>query len=151
MWRAALQGHEDVAQGRRARRTDDADPLREARQRLLAFGGEQALGFQSCLHPGEGFEQAPEAGAAQGFDVELEVAACFVERDQRPGFDLLPVFQPPWKRLGLVAEHHATRLGAFILQREIDMTGCGTGQVGNFSRHPEQRELPFEALPRQPV
>ena len=35
------------------------------------------------------------AGAAQGLDVELKVAARLIKRDQGARLDLLPVFQSP--------------------------------------------------------
>ena len=55
------------------------------------------------------------AGAANRLDIELELAAWLVERDQNPRLDSLAVFQSPADQLGTVAPHDAAHLGGGIL------------------------------------
>jgi hypothetical protein len=48
--------------------------------------------------------------ATSRFDVELEIAARFVERDQHARFDVLAVLESPAEQLRAAAEHDAAHL-----------------------------------------
>ena len=88
---------------------------RKAGERTFGLRSKDAFAFQFCLEAQKALEQIALAGAADGFNVKLKLAARFVKRDQRTRFNFLPVFQPPAKQLGPAAPHDAAHLGAFIL------------------------------------
>ena len=104
------------AQGGGLRAGDDGQVARKGRQRPCGCAGEQAFGFELCLEAQEAFEQVALAGAADGFDIELEFAARFVEGNQRACLDLRAVFQTPAEQLRPAAPHHATYLGAAVFE-----------------------------------
>ena len=70
---------EHVAQGGGLQRGHDADAARIGGQRLLVRGIEQPFPVQFVAQLEKGFEQRALAGAAHGFDVELEIAARLVQ------------------------------------------------------------------------
>ena len=82
---------------------------------------------------------------------ELEITARFVKGDKNAGFNVLPVFQAPSEQLRTVAEHHATYLRAFVLEREINVAGGSLRQVGNLTGNPAQRKRRLQPFPRQAV
>ena len=61
--------------------------VRETRERAFPPGGEEPFCFQLCLELLEALEQVAGAGLPHCLDVELEIAAGFVQADQHTGFD----------------------------------------------------------------
>jgi hypothetical protein len=110
------QSGENILQGGRAGRGDDADGARKARQGTLCRLGKQAFGGKALAQCDEGFIEFAQAGAAQALDRELKIAASLIERHQRLRFDLLAIFQPPGHESGPAAEHGAAHLGSGILE-----------------------------------
>ena len=142
-----MQRGQDVAQGGGLRAGDDGQATREAGQRLLAVNGKNALIFKFGLELQEALEEVALAGPADGFDVELEFAARLVEGNEDAGFDLMTVLQPPAEHLRPASPHDAAHLGAGVLERKVNVTGGGVGQVGDFAADPGQRKGRFEAVP----
>ena len=130
---------------------DDADFARKAWQGT--FGGivEESLAFELVLEAKELLVEIADACLACRFDVQLKVTACFVQRDEDAGFNVLAVCQAPAEQLGAVPEHHAADLRASVLEREVDVPGGGERQVGDFSGDPAQRERGFEPFSRQSI
>ena len=136
---------------RRLQRSDDADALRKAWQRQPALQGEQPFMLELGAQAGEGLEQRANAGMAQGLDIELEPPAGLVKRDEGARLHAHAVLQQERQQLGAAAEHDAVDLGAFVLQGEVEMAGCGAAQVGNFATDPQQRKAAFQRLAREAV
>lgn len=116
MRRTAHQRGQQVAQCRRLQGRDDADAARIARRRALAGIVEQPFGQQFFLEPGEGLEQCAQTGAPHALDIELKIAARFVQCDQGTNLDLLAVGDGERHELRAVAEHHAAHLRRGILE-----------------------------------
>jgi hypothetical protein len=91
-----------VAQGSCLQRGDDADAARKGGQGALAGAGEQAFAFELFLEAKELLVEVADAGATSRFDVELEIAARFVERDQHARLDVLAVLESPAEQLRAV-------------------------------------------------
>ncbi|MNM59889.1 hypothetical protein D3C81_711510 [compost metagenome] len=144
MRRAALQGGQHVAQGGRLRAGDDADAAREHGDGALALLVEQALRGQLFLQALERFIQGAHAGAADGFHIDLVIAARAVQRDEGAHFHLVAFARREARILGAAAEHHGAHLGAIVLQGEIPVTGSGAREVGNLAGDPGQGERAFE-------
>ncbi len=88
---AAAQCGQDVVQGRGPRGGHDADGARIQRQRALARLGEPAGSLELRFQLRKFFIQRADAGQADGFDVELEFAACLVNRRRCAHLDLYTV------------------------------------------------------------
>ena len=84
-----------VAQCRRLGRGDDADPARKDGEAALGCTFEEAFALEFFLEAQELFVKIADACLARRFDVQLKVAACFVERDEDAGLDVLAVLQSP--------------------------------------------------------
>ncbi len=97
------------------------------------------------------FVKPSGSGLPSRFNIQLKIATRLVERDQHAGLDMLAVFQPPAQQLRTVAEHHATYLRAFVLEREINVAGGSLRQVGNLTGNPAQRKRRLQPFPRQAV
>jgi hypothetical protein len=75
---ASRKGGQHVAEGGCLQRGDDADAMREARQRLPAFRRKQSFRLQLGAQTGECLEQCANAGMSQGFYVELKAPTRFI-------------------------------------------------------------------------
>lgn len=129
MRRATGQGAQNVAQRSGLRRGDDADTPREGGKRAFGRTGEKPFTLQPVLELQKFFVEIADAGSSCCLDIQLEIAARLVKRDEYPGLDVLAVFQSPAENLRTVAEHHTAHLGGGILQRKIDVAGTGAAQV----------------------
>jgi hypothetical protein len=99
-------------------------PTREERRAgALAGAGEQAFAGELFLEAQELLVEVADAVATRRFDVELEVAARLVKRDQHARFDVLAVGQSPAEQLRAAAEHDAAHLRGAVLEREVDVSG----------------------------
>ena len=88
---------DDVAAGGRVRARDDADGAREARQRALALGREQALGGEDALEPLDRGEVVAEPDPLDRARPEAELALRLVD-------------------LGLALDEHALTVGELELE-----------------------------------
>ena len=85
-----------------SRGRDDGDGGREARERALALGCEQALRLEFGPEPLE--RQPPQAARALGLELaddELELAAPLVERERAQSADLHPLLRVGGQALGI--------------------------------------------------
>jgi hypothetical protein len=149
--RAAPQRRQHVAQGRRLRRGHDAQHARKARQRALPRGVEQAFALELRLELLEGFVQRAQACASHHFDVQLEFAARFVKARARAHFHLHAVGRLPAEQHRFLAEHHTVDLRGLVLQSEVAVAGVVALEIGDFSAHPRERQMPLHDLPGEPV
>jgi hypothetical protein len=96
-------------------------PIRRGKtgRRRLAAASKRPSRFELFLEAQELFVEIADACLARRFDVQLKVAACFVERDEDAGLDVLAVLQSPAEQLRAIAEHDATHLRGGVLEREI--------------------------------
>ena len=133
--RAAPQRGENVAQCRRLQGSDDADPVRQDRQRPLDGGVEQALGQEPLAQPQELLPQAARAKTPHELHRELEFPARLIERHCRGNLHLVAVAGRKIKLRVAAAEHHAAHLGAGILEREIPVTAGSACQRREFTAH----------------
>ena len=145
---AAPQRGQDVAQGRRRKRGDDADLLRVFRDRALGRRIEQALFLQLLLQAQEALEQGPKPRPAHRLDVELEASARFVQGDQRSRLDALAVGQVPVQVRRAALEHDAIHLRGLVLEGEIQVAGGRRPQVRDLAGDPLQREAALEHVAR---
>jgi hypothetical protein len=83
--------------------------------------------FKSFLEAKELFVEVADAASTSRFDVELEIAAGLVKRDQHARFDVLAVGQSPAEELRATAEHDAAHLRGAILEREVDVSRTPRG------------------------
>ena len=95
LWCTTRERAQDVAQGSRLERGDDADAARETGQGALAGARKQSLAFELLLETKELLVEVADAGPTRRFDVELEVATRLVERHQDTRLDMLTIFQTP--------------------------------------------------------
>src|SRR5205809_417548 len=130
-----------------ASRGDHADRARQGRQRSFRVGIEQSLLFELVTEPKESLEQGAEPCAPHGFDIELEIAAGFVQADERLHLDLHTVARRPLEILLALSEHDAAHLGVLVLQDEIGVSRLGNGEVGYLAGHPKQRIAMLEQVP----
>src|SRR5436190_1075081 len=79
-----------------------------------------------------------EPCAPHGFDIELEIAAGFVQADERLHLDLHAVARRPLEILLALPEHDAAHLGVLVLQDEIGVSRLGNGEVGYLAGDPKQ-------------
>ena len=88
---AASEDVENIAQGRSLRRSDDSDSRGQGRDRLFAFGGEQAFGFELGFELLEGQLQRSRTFGLDVFGGDLQLAAVFVDGDPAADHDLQAV------------------------------------------------------------
>ena len=140
----APQRRQDVAERRGAQRRHDADGARKRRQRALALRGEPAGRREPRFQALESLVQRADAGEAHGLDVELELAARFVDRCGGADLDGEPVLQRESGELGLLPEEHAAHLRRAVLQIEIAVARGGAREIGDFARHPDEAQMPLD-------
>ena len=107
---AALEHVENVAQRGGLRRCDNADARGQRWDRLLAFGGEQAFGFEFGLELLEGQLQRTGAFGLDVFGRNLQFAAIFVDGDASAHDDLQAVGGAKAQQARRRAEHHDANL-----------------------------------------
>src|SRR5579864_324250 len=132
----ALDDVENVAQGRGLRRGDDSDASGKGRNRLLAFGGEQALGFKFCLQLFEGQLQRARAFGLDVLGRNLQFATIFINGDAPSHNHLQAVGGAETQQASGGTEHDHSDLGVAVFQGEVEVSGVGGAKVGNFSYDP---------------
>ncbi len=79
-----------VTQGRRCRRRDHADTLREHRQRTLTLRRKQPFGLQFRLESLKLLEERTASGRPDGVDVDLVTPTLLVQANASVNDDLIP-------------------------------------------------------------
>ena len=125
------------------------DRARIPRQRPLALGGEPAGGVETRLQAGELLVERALARQAHRLDIELELAAGFVDRRRGPHFDLLAVLERELRVLRLVPEEYAAHLRLRVLEVEVAMTGRCPGEVRNLPGHPDETQMALDEQARR--
>jgi len=95
----------------------------------LAFGVEQPFLGQASFEFVEGAAQCAFAGFLHVFGDELVVAACLVQADARTDQHLQAGFGGEAEMPVAVAEHRRADLGVRILEREVEVSGGGGGDI----------------------
>ena len=148
---AAREGGEEIPQRRGFARGGDTDRTGPRWQRTFALGIEEPLALELRLQPLERFVQGSEPGRAESFDVELELAAGFVQRDEGEELNLRTVPGKPVELLGTLPKEDATHLGIPILQGEITVTRAVAHETRHLAAHPEQGQAALQRGARFPV
>ena len=141
---AARQNLDHVRDGGAARRGDDPDAPREARQRTFSFGREEALGGEFLLELLEGQLQRAQPLGFQQFDQELVLAAGFVDIDAAARQHGEPVLRLEFPEAVGGAEGHRLHLGIAFLQGEVVVAAGGEFEAGDFAGHRNIGELAVE-------
>ncbi|CUJ09944.1 Uncharacterised protein [Achromobacter sp. 2789STDY5608621] len=149
--RAPRQRRQHVAQRGGMQRGDHADGARHRHRFALARRIEQAFRVQLLFQAQEGFVQIAQAGAAHGVDLQLVVAARFVQRHPDPDFDLVARARHEADRAGAAPEHDGAHGGAAVLEREVPMPGSRLREVGNLAANPQCRDAALQQLPHRLV
>ena len=105
-------------------RSDDSDPLRIGRDRLLVLAVEQALSLQTALKLFIGHLQRADARGLDIGGVDLVGAVPLIEGHKAPHQNHHAIFRLKLKPHGIAPEHDAPYSGGIVLQREVDMTGA---------------------------
>ncbi len=142
--KAAGEDVHHVRDGRAARRGDDADAPRKARQRPLALGREQPLGGQLLLELLEGQLQRAQPLRLQQLHQQLVFAAGLVDVDAAARQHRQAVLRLEFPVAVGGAEGHAAHLGVLLLQGEVVMAAGRQLQAGDFARHPDFLERAIE-------
>src|ERR1039457_7672525 len=95
---------EKVADDGARGRGDDADGTGKCRQRALAFGVEEAFGFEALLELLEGELEGAGADGLHGFGDKLHLSALLVDADAAADQDVEAVFRAEAEEHGLAAE-----------------------------------------------
>ncbi len=135
---------QDVAERGASRRRDDADPAWHARQRALAFDGEQPLGSQLHLEQLETLAQSAFASLFHEIRDELVVAALLVQAHATPHQHARAVPRREPRHEIALAEHGAAELGGFVLEREIPVARGGARQVRDLALQPQRRQAALQ-------
>jgi hypothetical protein len=132
---AARENLDHVRDGGAARRGDDPDAPREARQRTLALGREEALGGQLLLELLEGQLQRAQSLRLQQFHQQLVFAAGFVDIDAAARQHRQPVLRLEFPEAVGGAEGHALHLRIAFLQGEVVVAARGQLEAGDLAGH----------------
>ena len=127
---------------------DDTHPLRQRRDLAFALLVEQALAGQPMLERVEGPTQCASASFLQVLDDELELPTLWVQSNSNLRQHLCTVIQVEVEMPIVHAKHRAANLAMLVLEREVEVTGPGSCQVGQLPLHPDRWEGRFERLTR---
>ena len=117
-------------------RGDDADAPGKARQRALAFRGEQTFRCEFRAQLLELPLQGSEAGVFHVIDDELVLAARLVQPDAGPYQHLLAIPRREGTQHISLPEHGAANLRGGIFEGEIPVPGAGSREIGDFRLEP---------------
>ena len=148
---APPQRRQDVPQRCSGLRSDHADRARVGGQRPLRRRIEQTLALELVAQAQESLVQGAEPRRTHELDVQLEVAARLVERDQRPHLDLHPVARLPVEEHAAAAKHDAPHLSRAVLQGEVEMTRAGLQEVRDLAGDPGERQAMLEEIADAPI
>ena len=143
---AAANDGDDVADDSAGGRGDDADALRESRERAFAVGVEEAFCEEA------GFEllvgELKRTGAARfhGFGDELELPTALVDGDAAANQNGEAIGRAEAEELRLAAEEDDGELGFAVLEREVDVARRCRAAVGDLAFNPEIGVGGFDVL-----
>ncbi len=143
---AAGDDVEEVANDGPGARGDDADGFWEGGERALAFGVEEAFGFEAFLELFEGELERSGADRLHGFGDELHLSALLIDADATANEDVEAVFRAEAEEQGLTAEEDNGELRVSVLEREINVAGRGGTVVGDFAFNPDIAILLLDQL-----
>ena len=149
--KAARQHMQDVADCSTARGGDDANSPRQGRRLAPSGRVEQALGGQPRAQLLEFFLQRTAARHLQALDNQLVVAARLVQTDSAEADHLVAVVGPEVQPALALAEEGAAQLGAGVLEAEVDVSGCWSGEVGDLPDDGDETDLGLQRRACQPV
>lgn len=118
-------------------RSDEADAARPGRQRSFALFGEQALGPKFVFERQEPAEEQSFAGRPQGVNVQLVLAARFVDAEAAVRLDRLAVARREDQLGRRPAPHHAAQFRAGILEGEVQVPRRRARQVRDLAFDPQ--------------
>ena len=110
------------------------DALREARQRTLAFLGEEALRVELLFELFKRHLQSPDALQLDADHAQLVLAAGFVHCKAAPERYLASIFEHRPINLNFPAEQHAAHLRTGVFRGEINMARALYAQIGHLAR-----------------
>ena len=113
----------------------------------LRSSREPAGRLEPRLEAGELLVQRAQAGEADRLDVELELAARFVDRRRGAQLDGEAVPEREARMLRLVAKEHAGDLRRGVLEVEVAVPGGGPREAGDLPGDPEQADLALDDAP----
>ena len=134
---AAGDDVKEVADDSAGGRGDDADGAGKSGQGALAFGVEEAFGFEAFLELLEGELERACAYGLHGFGDELHLTALLVDADTAADQDVETIFRAETEKHGLAAEENDGELSVSVFQGEVDMAGGGGAVVGDFTFDPD--------------
>jgi hypothetical protein len=132
-----------------SRRSDEADPARERRQRALAGRIEQALGLKPKPKFLELGRQESNAFRSNEVEDELEFAPLRIHGDSPMSDDPFSVFQ--LKSRHVVAEKNGSQRSAGVFERKVPVPRLRSRVIRNLSLDPEVAEefVRFENFPEE--
>ncbi len=133
-----------VRDGGAARRCDDADAPREARQRTFALDGEQPFHRELLLELLEGKLQRAEALRLDQIDQQLIFASRFVNIDSSAGKYGQPILRLELPVAVRGAESDALHLRFALLEREVVVAALRQLQSGDLARNPDVLKFGIE-------
>ena len=142
--KAARENLEHVGDGGAARRGDDADAPRKARQGPLALGREQALGGQLLLELLESQLQRAQPLGLERLHQQLVFAARLVDVDAAARQHRQAVLRLEFPVAVRGAESHALHLGVAFLEGEVVVAAGGQLQAGDLAGDPDILEALVE-------
>jgi hypothetical protein len=111
--------------------------VRKCRQRLFTAGVEKAAGFEARFKLFEGDLQRTGADRLQEFGNKLHLAALLIDGDFTAQEDVQTVGGTKAEQRCLPTKEHSRQLSIAILEGEVDVTGRGGAEIGNFAFDPE--------------
>ena len=140
----ACQHAEDVANGCATGRCYEADTLRQRRKFTLAFLVEQAFRQQLFLQRFESPLENAFAGRLHLLDDQLKITALLVQAHAAVSEHAVAVLETNSRSPLALPEPRGANLGTVILEAEIDVSGGGPGQVGDFALDPQPSDTLLE-------
>ncbi len=126
------------------RRCDDADDIRQERNRLFPRGIEQTFRRQPAAPLLEQAQQCAFSRQFEQFDNQLIPRSIGVS-GQAPGGDHVEaVLGRDAEPVGCKTPAHAVEAGIGVFQREIQVTGGGALEAADFAAHPHRIEASFD-------
>ena len=140
----AMQNIADDGAGRRG---DDADPLRQEGEELLARGVEQALGGELLLALLEERHERAEPRRLERLDHDLVFRPAGIGRQPAGDEDFEPFLGLETHAGERALKDHRLDLGAFVLEREIAVAGrLRPAIAGDFPAHAHVAEGVLDGL-----
>ena len=142
----ALEDAEHVLQHGALQGCDHADDFREDGQGALAVEVEEVLSGEAAFEFLEALLEAALAARADFGDLNLVLAARFVDGDGATDEHGLAILQGKADPAGLALEHDGGEGGGGVLEGEVEMARAGGAEVGDLARDPDFAEVFLEQV-----